>query len=290
MKKTVAVVIPVYKEKLNNFEIISLRQLIKILGKYTIYIVAPKQINLDEYEKYFITNSKFKTIFFDKKYFTNRKTYSNLLVSKHFYSQFINYKYILIYQLDAFVFRDELTEWCEKGYDYIGAPWFEGYSSATQKSKFIGVGNGGFSLRNVKSSLRYINEHKLIEISNNLEHYNLKGFVRYSYTKFLLPLINKKPAKQIAEFYGHEDHLWCTITPEAIKIHNKKTFPSALILKLFIKGIKIADKNKAIEFAFEYLPKYLYDMNNKQLPFGCHAWQNNLDFWRPFFKDLGYII
>ena len=30
---------------------------------------------------------------------------------------------MLIYQLDAYVFKDELLNWANKGYDYIGAPW-----------------------------------------------------------------------------------------------------------------------------------------------------------------------
>lgn len=30
----------------------------------------------------------------------------------------------MIYQLDAWVFNDELSSWCSLGYDYIGAPFF----------------------------------------------------------------------------------------------------------------------------------------------------------------------
>ena len=30
---------------------------------------------------------------------------------------------MLIYQLDAFVFQDDLAYWCQQNYDYIGAPW-----------------------------------------------------------------------------------------------------------------------------------------------------------------------
>jgi hypothetical protein len=36
-------------------------------------------------------------------------------LSASFYERFLDTKYILIYQLDAFVFKDELQEWCDKG-------------------------------------------------------------------------------------------------------------------------------------------------------------------------------
>ena len=51
--------------------------------------------------------------------------------------------------MDAFVFKDELKYWCNLGYDYIGAPWFDRYHESTMDSPIIGVGNGGFSLRRV---------------------------------------------------------------------------------------------------------------------------------------------
>lgn len=30
---------------------------------------------------------------------------------------------MLVYQLDAYAFKDELFFWASLGYDYIGAPW-----------------------------------------------------------------------------------------------------------------------------------------------------------------------
>jgi len=94
------------------------------------------------------------------------------MLSLEFYKRFLNYKFILIYQLDAFVFNDELAFWCNKDYDYIGAPWSDISSRSIFKelrsklplrykyyyirklsniNKF--VGNGGFSLRKVVSRL-----------------------------------------------------------------------------------------------------------------------------------------
>lgn len=45
------------------------------------------------------------------------------MLSAEFYERFLAWDYILLCQTDAFVFRDELADWCARGYDYIGAPW-----------------------------------------------------------------------------------------------------------------------------------------------------------------------
>jgi hypothetical protein len=70
---------------------------------------------------------------FPKRYFENIEGYNELLLSASFYERFLDTKYILIYQLDAFVFKDELQEWCDKGYDYI-APWIAPQNTLWSKS------------------------------------------------------------------------------------------------------------------------------------------------------------
>lgn len=78
-------------------------------------------------------------------------------MSPQFYEKFLSFYYILIYQLDAFVFYDALEFFCSLGYDYIGASvayssWY-GY-----KEKNPRVGNGGFSLRKVKACYQLLTE------------------------------------------------------------------------------------------------------------------------------------
>jgi hypothetical protein len=66
---------------------------------------------------------------------------------------------MLLYQLDAWVFRDELEYWCDKDYDLIGAPWFEGYGNADEDSPFIEPSaNGGFSLRRIPKFIAVLSE------------------------------------------------------------------------------------------------------------------------------------
>ena len=113
-----AVVIPVYKENLSEFEKISLQQAQKIFGgKYPIIFFAPAGKTFS----YF--NVANRVIYFPQQFFQSGAAYNALMMNPGFYKVFFEYDYILIYQLDAFVFSDKLEYFCNLGYDYIGAPF-----------------------------------------------------------------------------------------------------------------------------------------------------------------------
>jgi hypothetical protein len=51
----------------------------------------------------------------------------------------------------------------------------------------------------------------------------------------------------------------------------------------------IPDASEAIAFAFEAHPEYLFDLNQQQLPFGCHAWRRyNPEFWERMIEKNGH--
>ena len=152
MSSKVAVVIPTYKEELDEFEKISLAQVRKILGKYPLVFVAPEGKNFSYFKQGDLLAQ------FPPQFFQSTKTYTRLLMSPKFYEAFENFDYILIYQLDAFVFYDALEFFCSLGYDYIGAPvaYHSWYGMKTKKTPR--VGNGGFSLRKVKTCRQLLEE------------------------------------------------------------------------------------------------------------------------------------
>ena len=94
------------------------------------------------------------------------------MLNPNFYQRFRRFEYILIYQLDAFVFSDRLEEFCRLGYDYIGAPWPLGDGNkhneelVVEGNHFLTVGNGGFSLRRVQACIDAL--WKNIELVLNL--------------------------------------------------------------------------------------------------------------------------
>ncbi|MCR5559842.1 MAG: hypothetical protein K6F62_05770 [Schwartzia sp.] len=150
--ESVVIVIPVYKKDLEYEEKISLRQLNSVLGRYPRVFIAPESLEFD----YGILGDNISVERFADHWFQSVTSYSCLMMQKEYYERFSKYEYMLVYQLDVFVFSDRLKEFCDKGYDYIGAPVgkFVPFWHAIDAR----VGNGGFSLRRIPAHLRVLND------------------------------------------------------------------------------------------------------------------------------------
>lgn len=149
---SVVITIPIYREKLTITEQVSLQQLRRVLGHYPCVFVAPESLHFD-YEG---LESGIPVERFPDYWFTSITSYSRLLLTEKYYVRFAAYDYLLIYQLDAFVFADRLQEFCDLGYDYIGAP-IAPYNPIWHA---IGarVGNGGLSLRKVAAARKALQQ------------------------------------------------------------------------------------------------------------------------------------
>lgn len=144
--KRCIITVPVYKENPNVFEIASIKQCVKVLGeKYEILLFCPDELNLSKYEAE-CNNYSFSILRCDKRYFASQKSYSDLCETWQFYDLLSNYEYMIIYQLDAWIFEDKVEYFMNMGYDYIGAIHLMGYQGDAEGRN----GNGGFCLRNTK--------------------------------------------------------------------------------------------------------------------------------------------
>ena len=148
----VVIVVPVYKASLNRSEEIALQQLQRVWGAYPKVFFAPVGLQFD----YGSLMAGFRVERFPTEFFRSSSSYSRLMLSEAFYERFAAYEYLMLYQLDAFVFYDALPEFCAAGYDYIGAPVYRNapvwHALGTQ------VGNGGFSLRRVSACLKLLRQ------------------------------------------------------------------------------------------------------------------------------------
>ena len=151
----VAIVIPIYKPVMDMCEKISFNQVRRMFSGYDIYFLMPESLRIA-----FEHNGISEIRMYDE-YFESVSTYNRLMLAKETYENFTDYKYILIYQLDGFVFNNRLQYFCGLDYDYIGAPWLYGVFEYVSSSKNIWyVGNGGVSLRNVNATIRLLQEKK----------------------------------------------------------------------------------------------------------------------------------
>lgn len=253
---TAKVVIPIYSNHLNSFEKISLNQIYRVLNNHPIVIIKPQTLQLD-----FLLSDFPALTFesFDDRYFDSISSYNRLMMSTEFYERFINCHYILICQLDAYVFKDELLHWCSKDYDYIGAPWLvrpmyqfplfqltswlkkeycKFFNRPNSQITHFKVGNGGFSLRKVSSHLKATTQLKEV----------------------------------IATYLSHSKN----------HIFNEDVFFSVEVNKHGL-AFTYPDYMEALQFSFDKYPALCYQLNKGDLPFGCHSWYKKRmkKFWFP---------
>ncbi len=103
------IAVPIYKDfkKLGSNELVSLTRLCDILGKHSIILFGSTGFDWEQYisfAKKHAANPLVKE--FKPEFFRGIKGYNELLISVDFYKNSRHGVYILIYQLDAFVFRE----------------------------------------------------------------------------------------------------------------------------------------------------------------------------------------
>lgn len=237
----IVVVIPVYQEQPSDKELNYFFHNCKTLKNYHIVLVAPDGLDVSSYINDYILEVQY----FKSHFFKDISGYNRLMLSDFFYKRFEQYRYMLICQTDALIFKDELLDWCKKDYDYIGAPWInkpiflfqyvlvkKGIGCALQmlfrNNLFRAVGNGGLSLRKVSSFIEVLADNK-----------------------------------QSEAWKINEDFYWSFF---AQKERNNFKKPSA---------------REAALFSIELNPKKLMKKQNNVLPFGIHAWERyNPEFWK----------
>lgn len=274
LRSNVVIVIINHKARLSEYEKISLRQCIKVLGAYPIWMVVPRDLPtkeiVDEFHHINILRVR-------NNYLSNYRNFNRFKINPFLYDHFREYEYMLYYELDAFVFGDFLEYWCSSGFDYIGAPWV--CEESGDGAFFTGVGNGGFSLRKISSHRKALRTFKKLdsneEIGKSYAGFSFKGKVRY----FLQRL------RRMAGLTGNT-HWWFNDYKE-----NEDIFWSVRVPQV-LPWFTVADPLSALKFSFELHPETLYQMNHYELPFGCHSWYKGeqLTFWKQFIEKEGYSV
>lgn len=270
-RKLVVILIITHKSTINLFEEISLRQCYRVLGNHPIRLICPSGLDVSCYQNII---PDVEIDFIDPYWQSNYRTYNRLRLSPFLYKQYRDYEFVLHYELDAFVFRDELAYWCSQGYSYIGAPWFEGWTKAEPESPIVGLGNGGFCLRNVDHSLRALNRFSYLIHPKELWTFWLEKGEPLKGTFSLLKncTFTNNSFFLLNHFAGAEDFFWGHYIPRNFK------------------WFKIPSVEEAMRFSFEVNSKLLFEKNGFSLPFGCHAWwKDELNFRLPHIKNYGYL-
>ncbi|HYN85820.1 MAG TPA: DUF5672 family protein [Pyrinomonadaceae bacterium] len=273
---TAAVVVPVYRETLAADEELSRRHLEHYLGAYDKFLVAPERLSF--------TLPGYGVVKFADAFFHSPVTYSALLVSEEFYRAFHAYDYILVYQLDALVFSDRLREWCATGLDYVGAPWLPGEAGTGFVSE-PAVGNGGFSLRRVRSFLEVLSaEGAAGERDKYWEAMYAAAPAAEKLRRLprkILRRLGLSGARGRAIVGGEAGRAGVGADDPGGRL-NEDCFWS-FRARSYRPDFRIASPEVALRFAFEVNPARCYELAGRRLPFGCHAWRKyDPAFWEPY--------
>lgn len=227
-----AILVPIYKKRFNNFEEISIDNLYSLFPDYPISFVCPTTFD----RSYYISRYKSSTFYsFDDTFFVGLKGYNKLMLNVELYKNFEIYDYVLICQPDVYIFHNNLNEFLNKRYSFIGAPLpnsiVEGIEQKftidfDEKRSFSSISffNGGISLRKVSDCIEVITKN-----NDLINRYLNNGWF--------------------------EDSIFSILFSDA--------------------GYIIPDRQTALSFAMELYPKQSYINNNHKLPLGVHAWFRN---------------
>lgn len=265
-----AVVIPVYRTTLTAAERFSVRTTISVMASHDIYLAGPASLR-GQFD--WLVDARGLTLPYvslPDAYFTSITAYNRLLMSRVFYQAFSDYRYVLVSQTDALTLSDELDAWCARGYSYVGAPWYVGYTTPVRPLRLMGVGNGGFSLRCVPDFLKVLSRPRVFR-NPLMEHW--PGSWKSNTFRFLRDYHSLVLANRQFNINVNEDVFW------GMFVARQCTF------------FRVAPIDEAVSFAFEAHPDFMFLRNGRSLPFGCHAWERyDRDFWLPAFARLGFDI
>lgn len=189
------------------------------------------------------------------KNFKGIDSYNKMMLSPWFYDLFLEYDYMLVYQIDAYVFNNQLDYWTGLDYDYIGAPWML---------------NDKLFNRIVRQW--YTRLLKLFPIRNNLVHsahlFHEVGNGGFSLRRIAkMKEITKKNQNLINDLIEAND------------------FQEDVVISILLKekeNLKMPDWRQALRFSFEKSPAWCFKLTHGVLPFGCHDTQGK--YWDSFWK------
>ena len=209
MKKC-AIYINICDDNLKDYEILSLNRIIDLYcnnDNYDLLFHLPNTIDFNKLLNKYLDNN-IKTKCYNDNYknvlcykdnellFESVNAYNNMLsLNQNFYGNFVNYyNYMLTYQLDGYIFDNQLEYFLNKKYDYIGGYYLPVYANLIKYNEYENINtehhlimNSGVSLKKLSFCIESIQQNyknfiKGIEFNNIHAYINDDDFFSMFYT------------------------------------------------------------------------------------------------------------
>lgn len=280
------VVVPVVRPAPTAEERISWQHLLDHLGRHPLCLLAADHLDV----RWFTAQCEHaRVVRLPPADLASRRSYNRLLMRDTFYRHFTAHECMLIYQLDCLVFRDELEFWCQRPFDYIGAPWVR----ADGAGGFVWrTGNGGFSLRRIDACLRVLTTRRHPRLQAEVAAWmawldvtlRIPPRLRPRALSALADDANALPGRlKVAQEKLGRPLTWLPLG--GVRVF-QRAYPGnedlfwALVAPLINPTFRIAPVEEALAFAFELEPRAAFERTGHRLPFGCHAWARyDRAFW-----------
>jgi hypothetical protein len=266
---------------LNRYERISLQRHLTVLRKFDRYLLVPSSLKAavrsDLLESFVdATDVRFHQV--EDAWLDSHRSYNQLMLTLDFYAHYESYSHMLIAQLDAYTFDNQLVEWCQMPFSYIGAPIYK-FGSYWEDDTLC-MGNGGYSLRHVDSFIRALSKnpviHRWSDLAEQLQPFNAKGkLVKIArYLPCWLRGFNRlrQDTNQLARWAGvNEDVCYAKLLPAVDS------------------AFKTAGYRDSVHFCVDWHVERQLDFLNGRLPFGAHgwwSWPENIKAWTPYIEEL----
>lgn len=253
----VIVAIPIYRLP-NEVESAALRNNMAVLKNYPAVFIKPEGLDTTALRRIYPNVGEISV---SEEWLGTKRGiagYNRMMMSAEFYDLFSDYDYLFICHVDAWVFKDELADWCDRGYDHVAAPWptrprytrfplkqylmlklwLKPANKILHCQMFGRIGNGGLSLRRVEAF-----RQACVEYAAEAEFFLAKSHELYN-----------------------EDLFWALVP----------------------KSLRLPTVEEALQFSFDLKPWLCYEQNGRRLPMACHGFNKpeRVAFWRPFINIL----
>jgi len=249
-------VVPWHPHEVSEYEIFSLKSIRRYSEGTEVVIATPDASSLPP----FLVPDRvevFPAAFFETFLANNR-----LMTSISFYERFEGYQQMALVHADVLLFKplapllQTLYPW-----SYVGAPWVG--RTADGHFRFEGVGNGGFSMRRIPDFLDVLRGSTFPSIPRFTT--KRKGMALWAFLICChVASIRRERVSYIMNRHDIlEDVFWSKVAP------------------CLSPKFTIAPISAALAFSYETFPRFAYQGNHEQVPYGIHGWwRHDVEFVR----------